>query len=152
MRPATSTFGRPVPARTQVVVLTTYSDDESIVAALRAGALGYLTKDAQPEEIARAIHAVRDGRAQFDPSVQRFLAAAVAAQPVPAPDGLTPRELDVLRLIGAGRSNTEIAAALFVSPATVKTHINNIFGKAALRDRAQAVAYAHRLGLVERDR
>lgn len=131
----------------QVVVLTTYADDASVVAALRAGALGYLTKDARPEEIARAIQAVRAGQAQFDPTVQRLLADAVVSQPATVPDGLTPREVEVLRLIAAGRSNAEIATDLFVTEATVKTHINNLFAKAGLRDRAQAVGYAFRHGL-----
>jgi DNA-binding NarL/FixJ family response regulator len=141
---------------TKVVVLTTYADDESVVAALRAGALGYLTKDAQPEEIARAIHTVRAGQAQFDPGVQRLLAESLTAGPSqPAtpqsiPDGLTPREVEVLRLIAGGLSNGQIAATLFVSEATVKTHINNLFAKADLRDRAQAVAYAYRHGLANR--
>lgn len=132
-----------------VVVLTTYSDDESVLAALRAGARGYLTKDATPEAIGSAIAAVRDGSAQFDPDVQRRLADAVAATAAPPPDGLTGREVEVLALIAGGRSNTEIAAELGISAATVKTHINNIFAKARLRDRAQAVAYAFAHGLAE---
>jgi DNA-binding NarL/FixJ family response regulator len=135
---------------TQVIVLTTYSDDESVFAALRAGARGYLTKDARPEEIARAVAMVRKGDAQLDPGVQRRLLDAVAGAPParePAPGGLTRREAEVLRLIAEGRANSEIAAALFVTEATVKTHINNIFAKLGLRDRAQAVAYAYRHGL-----
>lgn len=149
---------------TEVVVLTTYSDDESIVAALQAGARGYLTKDAGSKQIAQAIHAAAGGQAVLAPGVQaRLLAAASAAAqppgaqsptaPGPAPvaarlpDSLTPREADVLRLIAAGRSNAEIAATLFVSEATVKTHINHLFAKAHLRDRAQAVRYAYRHGL-----
>ncbi|WP_169951934.1 response regulator transcription factor [Microbispora sp. H11081] len=172
---------------TQVVVLTTYTDDESVFAALRAGARGFLTKSADAEEIARAVTTVMNGDAQFDPGVQRRLLNAVtepparAPGPVPAPaprshgtgrpagtgrptdtgtaagtgrtgtppDGLTPREAEVLRLIAHGLSNGEIAQALFVSEATVKTHINNLFAKARLRDRAQAVAYAYRTGLAD---
>ncbi|WP_242906144.1 response regulator [Actinomadura terrae] len=135
----------------EVVVLTTYADDESIFAALRAGARGYLTKDAGAEEIARAVAAVRGGAAQLDPAVQRRLVEAVAADERPArrggrggdlPDGLTRREAEVLALIARGRSNAEIAGDLFISEATVKTHINNLFAKANLRDRAQAVTYA----------
>jgi DNA-binding NarL/FixJ family response regulator len=143
----------------QVVVLTTYSDDESVFAALQAGARGYLTKDAGAEEIARAIDAVRDGDAQLDPSVQRRLVDALAAGGQPArrrrddlPDGLTQREAEVLTLIAGGRSNAEIARELFISEATVKTHINNLFAKAGLRDRAQAVTYAYRKGLAETER
>lgn len=136
----------------QVVVLTTYSDDESVFAALRAGARGYLTKDAAPETLARAIATVSGGQAHFDPEVQRRLAEEVARRahrPSDLPDGLTPREAEVLRLIAAGRSNAEIAGELFISAVTVKTHINNLFAKAGLRDRAQAVTYAYRHGLGE---
>ncbi|MEU7861754.1 response regulator transcription factor [Nonomuraea sp. NPDC049141] len=202
---------------TQVVVLTTYSDDESVFAALRAGARGFLTKSADSDEIAKAITTVVRGNAQLDPTVQRRLLDAMTAPddgrpwgehphrtapdggrpagerpdldpheqpdladgpaaPRPAPalgrpdatidrrtpgsadtarntgdearDGLTPREVEVLRLIADGLSNTEIATRLFISEATVKTHINNLFAKARLRDRAQAVTYAYRHGLV----
>ncbi|MEV0400834.1 response regulator transcription factor [Actinoallomurus sp. NPDC050550] len=138
----------------QVVVLTTYSDDESVFAALQAGARGYLTKDAGADEIARAIAAVRDGDAQLDPSVQRRLVDALASggqsprrRKGDLPDGLTQREAEVLMLIADGKSNAEIAQELYISEATVKTHINNLFAKAGLRDRAQAVTYAYRKGL-----
>lgn len=140
---------------TEVVVLTTYADDESIFAALRAGARGYLTKDAGADEIAQAVAAVRDGAAQLDPSVQRRLIEAVATGDRPRasgnglPDGLTRREGEVLTLIARGRSNAEIAGDLFISEATVKTHINNLFAKANLRDRAQAVTYAFKHGLAD---
>jgi DNA-binding NarL/FixJ family response regulator len=139
--------------RTQVVVLTTYSDDDSIIGALQAGALGYLTKDATRAEIGRAVLAAAAGQAVLDPGVQqRLLSAATRApEPPPSPDGqadgdLTPRESEVLRLIAAGRSNREIAKALFVSEATVKTHVNRIFAKTGSRDRSQAVAYAYAHG------
>ncbi|MFI0419944.1 response regulator [Spongiactinospora sp. 9N601] len=136
----------------EVVVLTTYADDESVFAALRAGARGYLTKDTDAESLARAITAVSAGQAHFDPQVQRRLAEAVtrrAPRPRDLPDGLTPREAEVLRLIAAGRSNAEIAGELVISAATVKSHINNLFAKAGLRDRAQAVTYAFRHGLTD---
>ncbi len=136
----------------QVVVLTTYSDDESVFAALRAGARGYLTKDTDPETLAKAIATVSGGQAHFDPEVQRRLAEEVARRPHRSsdlPDGLTAREGEVLRLIAAGRSNAEIAGELYISAGTVKTHINNLFAKAGLRDRAQAVTYAYRHGLAE---
>ncbi|MEV1239852.1 response regulator [Nonomuraea sp. NPDC050022] len=196
---------------TQVVVLTTYADDESVFAALRAGARGFLTKSADSDEIATAIATVVRGNAQLDPTVQRRLLDAMTAPdggrppggrpdpdpdaqpdladspaalrqpPLPSPgrpdatierrtpgsadtatstgdealagarDGLTPREVDVLRLIADGLSNSEIATRLFISEATVKTHINNLFAKARLRDRAQAVTYAYRRGLVRPD-
>jgi DNA-binding NarL/FixJ family response regulator len=140
---------------TQVIVLTTYADDASVFTALQAGARGYLTKNASAAEIRQAIAAVRRGEALLDPSVQRRLLDALASNPggIPAadaelPDGLTPREGDVLRLMAAGRTNQEIAADLVVSEGTVKTHVNRIFSKAGVRDRGQAVAYAYRHGLV----
>jgi DNA-binding NarL/FixJ family response regulator len=140
------------PAR--VIALTTYADDESVLGALRAGARGYLTKDAGAEDIRRAIQAVARGEAALDPAVQRHVVSALAAPAdAPAgdgpdlPDDLTPREAEVLALIAAGLSNQEIAERLVVSPATVKSHINHLFAKAGVRDRAQAVAYAYRRGL-----
>lgn len=137
----------------QVVVLTTYADDDSVFPALQAGAHGYLTKDARADEIAAAIAKVRRGEAQLDSDVQRRLLERITRQPRPEPaahpDGLTAREAEVLRLIAAGRSNGEIAKTLFITQATVKTHINNLFAKAGLRDRAHAVTYAYRHGLAE---
>ncbi|HEX4700766.1 MAG TPA: response regulator transcription factor [Pseudonocardiaceae bacterium] len=143
--------------RTEVVVLTTYADDESVLGALQAGARGFLTKDADAEAIARALRAAAAGQSTIDGDVQRRLIEAAArgrSSPGQAalPDlvaGLTAREIEVLRLIAAGLSNTEIARRLVVSEATVKTHVNHVFAKANLRDRAQAVAYAYRAGLVD---
>ncbi len=134
---------------TEVVVLTTYSDDDSVLSALRAGARGFLTKDADAESIGRALQAAAAGQSILDADVQRRLieGAATSRPADPADTGLTPREIEVLRLIADGLSNTEIARRLVVSEATVKTHINHLFAKANLRDRAQAVAYAYRLGL-----
>lgn len=159
---------------TAVVVLTTYSDDAWVFSALQAGARGFLTKDAGTDEIHRAITAVAAGHAQLDPAVQRRLLDALGSgqrfaiagvsppggatgggpqSPSgtsaggPLPDELTPREAEVLAHIAAGLSNSEIAATLFVSEATVKTHINHIFAKTGLRDRAQLVGYAFRHGL-----
>jgi DNA-binding NarL/FixJ family response regulator len=148
-----------------VVVLTTYSDDAWVFSALQAGARGFLTKDAGADEIRRAITVVAAGHAQLDPSVQRRLlealgsgqrfavapadepgAGSAGAGPAP-PDDLTPREVEVLGHIASGLSNSEIAATLFVSEATVKTHINHIFTKTGLRDRAQLVRYAFGHGL-----
>jgi DNA-binding NarL/FixJ family response regulator len=142
---------------TEVVVLTTYADDDSVLAALQAGARGYLTKDADAETIVRALRSAAAGQAMLDGDVQRRLIEAAtrgreakrAGQPVELADGLTAREIEVLRLIAAGLSNTEIARRLVVSEATVKTHVNHVFAKANLRDRAQAVAYAYRAGLVD---
>ncbi|MEV6607721.1 response regulator transcription factor [Kutzneria sp. NPDC051319] len=140
---------------TEVVVLTTYTDDDSVLSALRAGARGFLTKDADAEAIARALHAAAAGQSTVDGEVQQRLVEAATgggqpSRPAPEPaDGLTPREIDVLKLIAAGMSNTEIARKLVVSEATVKTHVNHLFAKANLRDRAQAVAYAYKTGLVK---
>jgi DNA-binding NarL/FixJ family response regulator len=148
---------------TRVVVLTTYADDESIIGALQAGALGYLTKEATRAEIGRAVHAAAAGQAILDPGVQqRLLSAAARAPGAPggsaapgsgasggADDELTPREAEVLRLIAAGQSNREIARTLFVSEATVKTHVNRIFAKTGSRDRAQATRYAYTHGYAD---
>lgn len=140
---------------TQVLVLTTYADDESLFPALQAGARGYLTKDASAEEIELAIRALAAGRTHLDHAIQqRLVAAVLEAQPrqtTPVeslPDNLSPREVDVLKLIAAGLSNGEIAASLFLTNATVKTHINRIFSKTGARDRAQAVRYAYQHGMV----
>ncbi|MEU7425501.1 response regulator transcription factor [Streptomyces sp. NPDC040750] len=138
---------------TQVVVLTTYADDESLFPALRAGARGYLTKGAGGDEIVRAVESVLSGEAGLSPSVQRRLLERLSRpEPEPAaieaPDGLTTRETEVLVLIADGLSNQEIARKLHVSTATVKTHINNLFAKTGLKDRAQAVRYAYSKGLV----
>ncbi len=155
-----------------VVVLTTYADDESILAALSAGAAGYLTKDASRDDIRRALDAAVAGQSVLDPRVQASLLRAAeqgsdhgaAGDPddgpgdepdrsrspstaVPLPDGLTEREAEVLALIAAGLTNAEIAERLFVAETTVKTHINRIFAKTQSRDRAQATLYAHRHGL-----
>ena len=136
---------------TRVVVLTTYADDESIIGALQAGALGYLTKDATRAEIGRALRAAAAGQAVLDPEVQQRLASAAARAPEPSSDAdeLTPREAEVLRLIAAGQSNREIAKALFVSEATVKTHVNRIFAKTGSRDRVQATRYAYARGYAD---
>ncbi|MEU4064792.1 response regulator transcription factor [Streptomyces wedmorensis] len=180
---------------TEVVVLTTYADDDSLFPALRAGARGYLTKDADGAEIARALRDVVDGRAGLSPSVQRRLLEQLMERPepsgrtgasgpagapgepdgfgelrdgrgspggsggsggsgglggpvMPGADGLTERETEVLVLVADGLSNQEIAGRLRISTATVKTHINNLFAKTGVRDRAQAVRYAYQHGLV----
>jgi len=142
---------------TRVVVLTTYADDESIISALQAGAIGYLTKDATRAQIGRAVVAAAAGQAVLDLQVQqRLLSAATRPSGRPEPSGvpqdssdLTPREAEVLRLIAAGQSNREIARTLFVSEATVKTHVNRIFAKTGARDRAQALRYAYTHGYAD---
>jgi DNA-binding NarL/FixJ family response regulator len=148
----------------RVVVLTAYSDDDSVFAALQAGARGFLTKNASAGEILRALSSVRAGDAQLDPSVQRRLVEAVlsgeplgasgaqaeaAAPPDPALDGLTPREIEVLAEIAAGLSNAELAARFRISGATVKSHINHLLAKTGTRDRGQLVGYAFRHGLAD---
>jgi DNA-binding NarL/FixJ family response regulator len=161
---ATADLRERVPAA-RVLVLTTYAEQDAIVPALQAGALGYLTKDASAEQIETAIRAVHAGQTHLDPAVQERLVAAIISQPQaldpgappgagPAgpggqqpPDGLTAREAEVLTLLAAGLSNTEIAQRLYLSHATVKTHINRIFAKTGARDRAQAVRYAYQHGL-----
>lgn len=177
-----------------VLVLTTYADDSSVFPALRAGAKGYLTKDAGADEIERAIRAVHGGRIWMDPVVQeRLIAVVTAADPqsmggtvpggsmqgspaavshsaqpsqaaqalppsqasqsawdvsAPSAERLTARETEILTLIAEGLSNAEISERLFLSRATVKTHVNRVFAKTGARDRAQAVRYAYRSGLV----
>ncbi|MGH3187122.1 MAG: response regulator [Streptosporangiaceae bacterium] len=145
----------------RVIVLTTYADDASIFPALRAGAVGYLTKDASAEEIEAAIRAVHRGQTWLDPVVQARLVSALgagdpgdAADPhEPArpsrglPGNLTARETEVLALIGEGLSNHEIGERLVLGQATVKTHVNRIFAKIGVRNRAQAVRYAIGNGL-----
>jgi DNA-binding NarL/FixJ family response regulator len=141
----------------RVIALTTYVDDRSVLDALRAGARGYLTKDAGATEIQRALEQVMTGRAVIDPAVQHHLVDALASgipeEPPgpPVPDGLTPRETEVLSLIAEGLSNAEIAERLVIVEATVKTHVNHLLGKICARDRAQAVRYAYRHGLAPRN-
>ena len=133
-----------------IVVLTTYADDSSVLEALRAGARSYLTKDAEYTEIAQALHAAAGGLTVFDPRVHATLLAATAAPPKPEPartasppDDLTQREAEILGMIARGMTNPEIAAQLFLSNHTIKTHISRIFAKTGSRDRAAAIGYAH---------
>ena len=144
----------------EVVVLTTYADEASILDALSAGARGYLTKDAGLAEIARAVHAAAAHQTLLDPAAHaRLIEAATRhargtarqAPPPVLPDELTPREAEVLALVAQGLSNAEIAATIIVSEATVKTHINHIFAKTGARDRAQAVHYAYTHGMAGGD-
>lgn len=139
---------------TAVVVLTTYTDDDSVLAALEAGAAGYLTKNASASDIRRAIEAAAAGQAVLDSQVTVRLARAARRDPVARaerdgalPDGLTEREGQVLALIAQGLTNAEIAGRLYVSRSTVKTHINQIFAKTGSRDRPQAILYAHKHGM-----
>ncbi|WP_262698699.1 MULTISPECIES: response regulator transcription factor [Streptomyces] len=140
-----------------VVVLTTYADDTSVLETLRAGARAYLTKDADRLHIARTLHSAVAGLSVLDPRVQATLLAAASAPTAPPPgpdaagralpDGLTRREAEILTLMARGMTNAEIAAALFLSGNTVKTHINRVFTKTASRDRVAAIRYARDHGL-----
>jgi DNA-binding NarL/FixJ family response regulator len=132
-----------------VLVLTTYADDESIATALRAGARGYLTKDAGRAEIGAALRSTAAGQSTFDPEVSRRLIAGLSPGRGKDTDGLTARETEVLRLIAQGLSNPEIAERLYIGEATVKTHINNTFAKIGARHRAEAVRYAYRNGIAD---
>jgi DNA-binding NarL/FixJ family response regulator len=137
--------------RPRAIALTTFADDASVLGALRAGARGYLTKDAGAEEIRQAVQAVARGEAALDPAVQHHVVAALGEPAAPElPDELTPREAEVLSLIAEGLTNAEIAERLVVSAATVKSHVNHIFAKIDARDRAQAVVYAYEHGLASR--
>jgi DNA-binding NarL/FixJ family response regulator len=141
-----------------IVILTTYADDASVLHALQAGARSYLTKDADRTDIARALHAAAGGLAVLGPQVQAALLAAATTpaaggaapsgpEPAAPPGGLTQREAEILGLIARGLTNPEIAARLFLSNHTIKTHISRIFAKTGSRDRAAAIGYAHRHGI-----
>jgi DNA-binding NarL/FixJ family response regulator len=145
-----------VPDHPKVLVLTTYGLDENVYAALKAGAAGFLVKTDSPEELVRAIRVVASGDALLGPSttrrlIERFLEGSPPNPPVPpALDRLTPRELEVLKLIAGGLSNAEIAERLYVSEGTVKTHVARILAKLECRDRVQAVVFAYEAGVVAR--
>ncbi len=138
---------------TAVLILTTFAGEEDALEALRAGALGVLSKDAGRDEIARALHQAAAGHMTLAAPLQERLLAAAAPAPTSSrhelPDGLTSREAEVLQLIAAGLNNREIAGRLVVSEATVKTHINHLFSKIGARDRAAAINYAAGHGLGE---
>ncbi|GGN00208.1 DNA-binding response regulator [Terrabacter tumescens] len=147
----------------KVVILTTFDQDDYVFAGLGAGASGFLLKNSDAEQLVQAVRAVAGGHALLAPEVTRRVIAQMAAAPVPAArpgvpgrqdqrdprlDELTPRELEVLGLVGRGLSNAEVAAHLFVGEATVKTHLSNVFAKLHLRDRVQAVVLAYEAGLI----
>jgi DNA-binding NarL/FixJ family response regulator len=139
----------------KILILTTYHVGDAVYAALRAGASGFVLKDAAPAELVAAIRAVANGEAWLDPAVARGLLTEFAARPEPlrrTPEELhhlTPREREVLVLVAHGLSNTEIATRLIVGEATVKTHLSRVMMKLGLRDRAQAVVIAYQSGLVQ---
>jgi DNA-binding NarL/FixJ family response regulator len=140
-------------ADTRIVILTTFDLDEYVFEALRVGASGFLVKDTEPVELLRAVRAVAGGDALLSPGVtRRLIAQFVGRARTPSPprqlDALTEREREVMALVGAGLSNEEIAAKLFVSPATAKTHVSRAMVKLGARDRAQLVVFAYEAGLV----
>ncbi|MEV6538374.1 response regulator transcription factor [Streptomyces sp. NPDC051665] len=148
---------------TRVLILTTFADDDAVMPALRAGALGYLTKDATGEAVLAAVRDVAAGRTVLDPAVQRRLVQLVVTEPKapaatpasspatlpPEAEGLTRREVDVVRLLAKGLNNRQVAREMVVSLATVKTHLNHVLAKLALEDRGALIAWAWRFGLVD---
>ena len=140
-------------ARSRVVILTTFERDEYVFEALRSGAGGFLLKNAPPEDLVHAVRVIAAGDALLAPSITRRVVEEFASRPVKPQvgrqlDALTERELEVLTLLARGRSNAELAAALFVSEGTIKTHVSSLLGKLGLRDRVQAVVLAYESGLV----
>jgi DNA-binding NarL/FixJ family response regulator len=140
--------------QTRILILTTFERDEYVFEALRSGASGFLLKNASPEQLIEAVKVVAQGEGLLAPSVTRRLIEEFAKRPAVAPrtpelSQLTEREAEVLRLLARGMSNVEIADALFVGEATIKTHVSNILTKLDLRDRVQAVVYAYESGLIQ---
>jgi DNA-binding NarL/FixJ family response regulator len=151
---ATRELAGPGEDQPRIIILTTYELDEYLFEALQAGASGFLLKDVVPEELIRGVRVVAAGGALLAPSVTQTLIAAFAGAPRLAPgaavslSGLTPREREILTLVGTGRSNTQIAAELFISENTVKTHVGRVFDKLGVHERVQAVIIAYDTGLV----
>ncbi|HEY0494423.1 MAG TPA: response regulator transcription factor [Kutzneria sp.] len=142
--------GPGVPDPVKILVVTTFNLDEYVYEALRAGASGFLLKDARPADLIAAVRTVAAGESLLAPAVTRQLIGRFADRvrpPENGVDGLARREIEVLKLIAAGLSNAEIAASLVISPETVKTHVSRILAKLGLRDRVQAVVFAYRSGL-----
>ncbi|HEX9117729.1 MAG TPA: response regulator transcription factor [Anaerolineae bacterium] len=137
----------------RILVLTSFAADDQVFPAIKAGALGYLLKDSSPEDLLHAIHQVYLGEPSLHPNIARMLLKEVARppEPEPAPEALSAREMDVLRLVAKGRSNRQIAEALVISEPTVRAHMSNILGKLHLASRTQAALYAVREGLVPED-
>ena len=143
-------LGDPAHAAVRVIMLTTFDMDEYVYEALRAGASGFVLKDVPPEQLVDGIRAVHSGSSLLTPSITRRMIEAHLDRPTsaPPPDSLTPREREILGLLGRGLSNAEIADALVVSETTVKTHVGRVLMKLGLRDRVQAVIFAYESGVV----
>ncbi len=140
--------------RSRVLILTTFEQDDYVFEALRAGASGFMLKNAAPEELVRAVRIVAGGEALLAPSITRRVIAEYAQRAAPRKndeglDQLTERELEVLRLLATGKSNAELATHLYLGEGTVKTHVSHLLGKLGLRDRVQAVVFAYESGVVE---
>jgi two-component system, NarL family, response regulator LiaR len=133
--------------RVRAIVLTSFLDDERLLPAMRAGAAGYLLKNVQPQELARAVRAAVAGEALIDPAVAARLVVTLEDGQDERPDDLTPREREVLALIGRGYPNKRIAAELGIAEKTVKTHVSHVLAKLGVADRTQAALYAARVGL-----
>ena len=151
---ATRRIAKDPTIRTRVLILTTFERDDYIFEALRAGASGFMLKNASPEDLVRAVRVVAAGEALLAPSITRRVIADYADRPGPIKraaglDHLTERELEVLRLLATGKSNAELAHELYLGEGTVKTHVSHLLGKLGLRDRVQAVVFAYESGLVE---
>jgi DNA-binding NarL/FixJ family response regulator len=151
---ATRRLGREAAVRSRVVILTTFEQDDYVFEALRAGASGFLLKNARPEDLMHAVRVVAAGEALLAPSVTRRAIEEYARRPArprdtTSIDRLTEREVEVLRLLATGMSNAELASHLFLGEGTIKTHISHLLAKLGLRDRVQAVVFAYENGLVE---
>jgi DNA-binding NarL/FixJ family response regulator len=151
---ATRRIAKDPTIRTRVLILTTFERDDYIFEALRAGASGFMLKNASPEDLVRAVRVVAAGEALLAPSITRRVIADYADRPglnkrAAGLDHLTERELEVLRLLATGKSNAELAHELYLGEGTVKTHVSHLLGKLGLRDRVQAVVFAYESGLVE---
>jgi DNA-binding NarL/FixJ family response regulator len=151
---ATRRIAQDVGIRSRVLILTTFEQDDYVFEALRAGASGFMLKNAAPEELVHAVRVVAAGDALLAPSITRRVIAEYSQRAAPrkndaALDQLTERELEVLRLLATGKSNAELATHLYLGEGTIKTHVSHLLGKLGLRDRVQAVVFAYESGVVE---
>lgn len=151
---ATRRIAQDASTDSRILILTTFERDDYVFEALRAGASGFMLKNAAPEDLVRAVRVVATGDALLDPAITRRVIEDYAQRAAPRKDHgrlarLTEREREVLRLLATGKSNAELAAHLYLGEGTVKTHVSHVLGKLGLRDRVQAVVFAYETGLVE---